>query len=215
MIETEDQYAKAKTELRDLETQLSKLQEEHPNGEKGFTKAGVRKMIARLHEELVSFNGAPNTSHNRGRFLMPIVIRQKRTPKLCLPVKLVATLIACLVAQTSIGSVDAFAQITNAIWTGNGDATNWENDSNWSSSMFPSNSAAEFFAATIDSTPGASAALTTSNLSIDALMVGEANTLMIQGGGELTIASGRPGSGIISNDGTCLLYTSPSPRDRG
>ena len=55
MIETETQYTKAMAELRDLEARLSKLQEEHPGGEKGYTKAGVRKMIARLHEELAVF----------------------------------------------------------------------------------------------------------------------------------------------------------------
>jgi len=62
MIETENQYIKAKSELRDLETRLSRLQEEHPNGEKGFTKAGVRKMIARLHEELAVFEARASSA---------------------------------------------------------------------------------------------------------------------------------------------------------
>ena len=39
-------------ELRDLQDRLEKLQQSHPIGEKGFTKAGIRKLIARLNEEL-------------------------------------------------------------------------------------------------------------------------------------------------------------------
>lgn len=52
MIENSDQYEAAISELRDLEARLSRLQLEHPNPELGLTKVGVRKMIARLHEEL-------------------------------------------------------------------------------------------------------------------------------------------------------------------
>jgi hypothetical protein len=36
---------------------ISDLEREHPIGEKGFTKAGVRKMIAKINEELAAFEG--------------------------------------------------------------------------------------------------------------------------------------------------------------
>ena len=55
MIDTVSQYMAAKAELQDLEARLSKLLEENPDREKGYTKAGVRKMIARLHEELAVY----------------------------------------------------------------------------------------------------------------------------------------------------------------
>ena len=63
MIDTENQYTSAKDELRALEARLAKLLAENPDGQKGFTKAGVRKMIARLHEELAVFE-ANNSSAN-------------------------------------------------------------------------------------------------------------------------------------------------------
>ena len=58
MIANEAEYRNATTELRDLERRLERLQSEHPIGQKGFTKAGVRKLIARLHEELAIFEGS-------------------------------------------------------------------------------------------------------------------------------------------------------------
>ena len=58
MIATPTDYERAQEELRSLEQRLAKLQEDHPFGSKGFTKAGVRKMIARLHEELAEFEGS-------------------------------------------------------------------------------------------------------------------------------------------------------------
>ncbi|MCC6359101.1 MAG: hypothetical protein IT450_10170 [Phycisphaerales bacterium] len=58
MIATPTEYQKAQAELRSLEERLAKLQETHPLGAKGFTKAGIRKMIARLHEELAVFEGS-------------------------------------------------------------------------------------------------------------------------------------------------------------
>lgn len=57
MITTATEYEKAQEELRLLEERLSRLQQTHPMGSKGFTKAGIRKMIARLHEELALFEG--------------------------------------------------------------------------------------------------------------------------------------------------------------
>lgn len=57
MIGTIDQYHKAQEELQQLEERLKRLQQDHPLGAKGFTKAGIRKMIARLHEELAVYEG--------------------------------------------------------------------------------------------------------------------------------------------------------------
>jgi hypothetical protein len=52
------EYEKAEQELRDLERRLQGLQSSHPIGSKGFTKAGIRKMIARIHEELAIYEGS-------------------------------------------------------------------------------------------------------------------------------------------------------------
>jgi hypothetical protein len=57
MIETVEQYHIAQSELRQLEEWLQRLQNEYPVPAKGLTKAGVRKMIARLHEELAMYEG--------------------------------------------------------------------------------------------------------------------------------------------------------------
>jgi hypothetical protein len=58
MIANPIEYQKAQEELRSLEARLTRLQETQPNGSKGFTKAGIRKMIARLHEELAVYEGS-------------------------------------------------------------------------------------------------------------------------------------------------------------
>ncbi len=58
MITTTTEYEKAQAELRDLQDRLEKLQQKHPVGEKGFTKAGIRKLIARLNEELAVYEGS-------------------------------------------------------------------------------------------------------------------------------------------------------------
>jgi hypothetical protein len=55
MISTNTEFQRAQHELRDLTERLKKLQQSHPGGSKGLTKAGVQKMIARLHEELAIF----------------------------------------------------------------------------------------------------------------------------------------------------------------
>lgn len=57
MISNTLDYEKAQEELRDLEERLAKLRQAHPIGTKGFTKAGIRKMLARLHEELALYEG--------------------------------------------------------------------------------------------------------------------------------------------------------------
>ena len=61
MIMDTAQYARVQSELRQLEERLSRLQQSHPLGAKGFTKAGIRKMIARLHEELALYEGSLDT----------------------------------------------------------------------------------------------------------------------------------------------------------
>ncbi len=58
MIFNLTEYEKAQEEIRILEERLGRLQKTHPIGSKGFTKAGIRKMIARLHEELAVFEGS-------------------------------------------------------------------------------------------------------------------------------------------------------------
>lgn len=58
MITTADEYEKVQSELRDLTARLARLQQTNPDGSKGFAKAGARKMIARLHEELAVYEGS-------------------------------------------------------------------------------------------------------------------------------------------------------------
>ncbi len=58
MIATTTEYEKAQEELRSLEQRLVRLQQSNPVGTKGFTKAGIRKLIARLQEELAVFEGS-------------------------------------------------------------------------------------------------------------------------------------------------------------
>ena len=57
MITAVEQYHHAQEELRQLEERLHRIQQQHLLGAKGFTKAGIRKMIARLHEELAMYEG--------------------------------------------------------------------------------------------------------------------------------------------------------------
>ena len=64
MIANTNEYEKAQDELRSLEQRLQRLQQDRSIGDKGFTKAGIRKMIARLHEELALFEGSEDA---RGR----------------------------------------------------------------------------------------------------------------------------------------------------
>lgn len=59
MIADVQEYEKAQEELRYLEDWLRRLLSEQVNPEKGLTKAGVRKMIARLHEELAVYEAHP------------------------------------------------------------------------------------------------------------------------------------------------------------
>ena len=63
MISKYTEYDKAHKELRSLDDRLARLQRDHPLGEKGFTKAGVRKLIARIHEELAVYEGSEEARH--------------------------------------------------------------------------------------------------------------------------------------------------------
>ena len=63
MISNLTEYEKAQHEIRLLEERLQRLQQSHPVGSKGFTKAGIRKMIARLHEELACYEGSEEARH--------------------------------------------------------------------------------------------------------------------------------------------------------
>jgi hypothetical protein len=67
MITTTIEYEKAEQELRDLEARLERLQQSNPIGSKGFTKAGIRKMIARLHEELALYEGSEEARRPESR----------------------------------------------------------------------------------------------------------------------------------------------------
>ena len=58
MISTAQEYETAKDELNHLEDWLSRLQREHAAPSHGLSKAGIRKMIARLHEELAHYEGS-------------------------------------------------------------------------------------------------------------------------------------------------------------
>jgi hypothetical protein len=57
MIQSTEEYQKAQDELRHLEGWLNQLRRSQPTPAKGQTKAGVLKMIARLHEELAVYEG--------------------------------------------------------------------------------------------------------------------------------------------------------------
>jgi len=61
MISNPTEYEKARDELRALEGRLQRLEQTHPIGSKGLTKAGIRKLIARLHEELAVYEGSEET----------------------------------------------------------------------------------------------------------------------------------------------------------
>ncbi len=58
MIADLTDYEKVQEEIHGLEERLARLQQSHPVGSKGFTKAVIRKMIARLHEELAAYEGS-------------------------------------------------------------------------------------------------------------------------------------------------------------
>ena len=55
MIANATEYKKAQQELRRLEARLGELQRTRIGPGKGLTKAGIRKMIVRLQEELAVY----------------------------------------------------------------------------------------------------------------------------------------------------------------
>jgi hypothetical protein len=65
MINGTIEYKKATEELHELEERLEQLEKSHPGGDKGFTKAGIRKMIARLHEELAIYEGSEEARQSK------------------------------------------------------------------------------------------------------------------------------------------------------
>ena len=57
MIENDGQYQKALDELRYMEEWLGRLRSEEAGTQKGLTRAGIRKMIALLQDELAVYEG--------------------------------------------------------------------------------------------------------------------------------------------------------------
>jgi len=79
MITGPEEYEKAQADLRDLNERLARLQQTNAAGSKGFTKAGVRKMIARLHEELAVYERSeeihtPAVKGAQPPFTMPLIV---------------------------------------------------------------------------------------------------------------------------------------------
>jgi hypothetical protein len=58
MIQNASDYHRAQDEIRSLEDRLQRLQATNPLGSKGFTKAGICKLIAQLQEELALFEAS-------------------------------------------------------------------------------------------------------------------------------------------------------------
>ncbi len=58
MVANNEEYYKGQEGIRILEERLRRRQDSNPIGVKGLTKAGIRKMIARLHEELALYEGS-------------------------------------------------------------------------------------------------------------------------------------------------------------
>ena len=66
VITSAQEYAAAQAELRSLEQRLASTHQDHPNPEKGYTKVGIRKMIARIHEELGQYEAQLAVGAARG-----------------------------------------------------------------------------------------------------------------------------------------------------
>lgn len=64
MIASDAEYRKAQDEIRVLQDRLDRLQQLDSIRTKGLTKAGIRKLIARLHEELAVYEGSEETRHS-------------------------------------------------------------------------------------------------------------------------------------------------------
>jgi hypothetical protein len=57
LISSQTEYLKAREELEFLTTWLTQLERRRPENRKVFTISGIRKKIAKLHEELAAFEG--------------------------------------------------------------------------------------------------------------------------------------------------------------
>lgn len=62
MIESKSDYVAANEQLVQLNQRLKNLQTEFPGTEKGYTKAGVRKLIAKIHEDLAVYEARSEQS---------------------------------------------------------------------------------------------------------------------------------------------------------
>lgn len=65
MISSKAEFEKTDIEINSLGQRLQKLQQNYPIGSKGFTKAGIRKLIARLQEEMAVFEGSQEARQPR------------------------------------------------------------------------------------------------------------------------------------------------------
>ena len=95
---------------------------------------------------------------------------------------------------------------TVSTWIGNGDGTSWENGSNWSGSVTPSNSTTQFFDVEISPVSGANSNVVIgggSQIRADRLTIDESQTLTIGEAESLSIvnSSDRPNSGMLDNAG--------------
>jgi hypothetical protein len=64
MIASPIEYERAREEIKLLEERLARMEQAHPAGSMGLTKAGIRKLIARLHEELAVYEGTEDFRHS-------------------------------------------------------------------------------------------------------------------------------------------------------
>ena len=58
MISTVYEYQRSQEQLDHLEKWLARLREDPNPGKDGLVKAGIRKLISRLHEEMADYEGA-------------------------------------------------------------------------------------------------------------------------------------------------------------
>lgn len=61
MIANSSEYRSAEEELRTMEQRLARLQRDRAVASKGFTEAGVQKMVARLRKELADYEESEET----------------------------------------------------------------------------------------------------------------------------------------------------------
>ncbi len=57
MISTDFEYQRSQEQLDHLEKWLARLRQNPDPGKDGLVKAGIRKLIARFHEELAAYEG--------------------------------------------------------------------------------------------------------------------------------------------------------------